>query len=351
MGIKSIGETGLAYLWGKIKANFVSILGTSGNYLTWTKNGTTNNITVPYATKSGGVNITTTDNAVARYDGTSGVLQNSGVTINDSNLLYAPAARFANTIYGISFGRTHETPVETLIKTGIKWIHGKHMPVIHITGYAYGLQSPVEFKIGFYIYENKVGWCGVTNMGAWQPEVFLFKYTNSDNIDCVAVGLKGSCYFLQLQCDVQDEMGKFDNIFTEPRYWNWEFLTTAGTIPVADGGVTCIKVPYKADILSQTWSQITNKPTTISGYGITDAKIANGTITLGNNTITPLTSFTETDPTVPSWAKASSKPSYTASEVGAVPTTRKINGKALSADITLSASDVNALPSTTVIPD
>ena len=31
-----------------------------------------------------------------------------------------------------------------------------------------------------------------------------------------------------------------------------------------------------------------------------------------------ITSYTETDPTVPSWAKASSKPSYTASEVGAV---------------------------------
>lgn len=36
--------------------------------------------------------------------------------------------------------------------------------------------------------------------------------------------------------------------------------------------------------------------TTLSGYGITDAKIENGTITLGSNTITPLTSFTETDP-------------------------------------------------------
>lgn len=60
---------------------------------------------------------------------------------------------------------------------------------------------------------------------------------------------------------------------------------------------------------------------------------------------------TEVDPTVPAWAKASSKPSYTASEVGAVPTTRTVNGKALSADITLSASDVNALPSSTVIPD
>lgn len=33
-------------------AKFVTALGTSGNYLTWTKNGTTNNITVPYATNA-----------------------------------------------------------------------------------------------------------------------------------------------------------------------------------------------------------------------------------------------------------------------------------------------------------
>ena len=33
-----------------------------------------------------------------------------------------------------------------------------------------------------------------------------------------------------------------------------------------------------------------------------------------------ITGYTETDPTVPSWAKASSKPSYTASEVGALST-------------------------------
>ena len=38
-----------------------------------------------------------------------------------------------------------------------------------------------------------------------------------------------------------------------------------------------------------------------------------------------LTSFTETDPTVPSWAKASSKPSYTASEVGALPSNTVVN--------------------------
>ena len=35
---------------------------------------------------------------------------------------------------------------------------------------------------------------------------------------------------------------------------------------------------------------IANKPTTLSGYGITDAKIESGVITLGSDTITPLTS-------------------------------------------------------------
>lgn len=57
----------------------------------------------------------------------------------------------------------------------------------------------------------------------------------------------------------------------------------------------------------------------------------------------------ETDPTVPAWAKAENPPTYTATEVGAVPTTRKINNKELSGDITLSASDVGALPSTTKV--
>ena len=59
-----LDKTRLTYLWGKIKttfstiANTVTSLGTSGNYLTWTKNGTTNNITVPYATSAGSYNET-----------------------------------------------------------------------------------------------------------------------------------------------------------------------------------------------------------------------------------------------------------------------------------------------------
>ena len=40
---------------------------------------------------------------------------------------------------------------------------------------------------------------------------------------------------------------------------------------------------------SHAFSEITSTPTTLAGYGITDAKIENGVITLGSNTITPLT--------------------------------------------------------------
>ena len=42
---------------------------------------------------------------------------------------------------------------------------------------------------------------------------------------------------------------------------------------------------------THNWSDITNTPTTLNGYGITDAYISNGVITLGTNTITPITSL------------------------------------------------------------
>jgi hypothetical protein len=79
---------------------------------------------------------------------------------------------------------------------------------------------------------------------------------------------------------------------------------TATTIAEADGRVlssvtvnelghvTAIasKTLAAADIPSLSWNKITSdKPTTISGYGITDAHIASGVVTLGENTIDPVT--------------------------------------------------------------
>lgn len=62
--------------------------------------------------------------------------------------------------------------------------------------------------------------------------------------------------------------------------------------------------------------------------GIEDGAEANPTnVSVFANDAGYLTTFTETDPTVPSWAKASSKPSYTASEVGALPASTVIPSK------------------------
>lgn len=99
-----------------------------------------------------------------------------------------------------------------------------------------------------------------------------------------------------------------------------------------------------SDIPNLDWSKITSgKPTTLSGYGITDAKIASGVITLGSSSITPLTGITSALVTgalgytpynaanftkanikstlgISDWALAASKPSYTWDDILGRPT-------------------------------
>lgn len=87
-------------------------------------------------------------------------------------------------------------------------------------------------------------------------------------------------------------------------------VSTEGTLSVTGGGT--------ADAVE--WNNVLDKPTTIAGYGITDAKIDNGTITLGDKTITPLTSAPVTS----------------------------VNSK--TGAVVLGASDVGALPADIVIP-
>lgn len=120
------------------------------------------------------------------------------------------------------------------------------------------------------------------------------------------------------------------------------------------GTVTSVRVQATSPVQSSTSTQQTaSLNTTISlanGYGDTKnpygTKTANYVLagpTSGSAAVptfraliaadipdlsdTYLTSYTETDPTVPAWAKASTKPSYTAAEVGALPDTTAIPSK------------------------
>ena len=89
-------------------------------------------------------------------------------------------------------------------------------------------------------------------------------------------------------------------------------------LSVTENGVLSTTGGGTADAVE--WNNVLDTPTTIAGYGITDAKIENGTITLGDKTITPLTSAPVTS----------------------------VNSK--TGAVVLTANDVGALPSDTVIP-
>lgn len=73
-------------------ANFVTSLGTNGNYVTWTKNGTTNNLTVPFATTSNVLNNLGNRTAISGTTvGQSGLrlykVYNNGYPVNFGNVL------------------------------------------------------------------------------------------------------------------------------------------------------------------------------------------------------------------------------------------------------------------------
>lgn len=165
------------------------------------------------------------------------------------------ASRIRNTWYGLATGSTSNTPVETVLYTGIPFTNNK-MIVIHLTGYAYGKQSPVEFKVGFYVYNNSGNMTfvahGATNMGSWKPTIYLFTYTRPDNIKYVALGLAGECYYLQLQADVQVEtIGNFTNINVDPDVWSFSFAQSSDPAIIPAENTNDRKtVSYKADILN-----------------------------------------------------------------------------------------------------
>lgn len=115
-----------------------------------------------------------------------------------------------------------------------------------------------------------------------------------------------------------------------------------------DISLTANDVGASASGHSHAFSAITSKPTTLSGYGITDAVPA--TRKVNNKALSSDISLTASDVGAAAsghshaFSTLTSKPT-TLSGYGitdAVPSTRKVNNKSLSSDISLTASDVGA---------
>lgn len=216
-------------------------------------------------------------------------------TSNDKTEPRFLSSRSGNTIYSIAQFKTAGTPVETVLHTGIQWKSQSYMPVLHLTGYAYGLQSPVEFKVGFYIFNNNIGWCGATNMGAWRPNIYLFK-ENRGGVDYVALGLEGKCYYLMLEVNLQENMSNIPTSIDLTRS-KWYFSTLneddkkAGKpsiIPPSTGtgqSATCVTVPYKQILnnVAQIKFNVTDKDGTTTTTYTGMATTTNFDVTLDYN--------------------------------------------------------------------
>lgn len=93
-------------------------------------------------------------------------------------------------------------------------------------------------------------------------------------------------------------------------------------------GITTSKVNVD-DIINNLTTNVTNKPLSAAQgvvlKALIDAIVVPTKVSELTNDSGYLTNYTETDPTVPAWAKESSKPTYTADEVGAAPSSHAID--------------------------
>lgn len=103
-----------------------------------------------------------------------------------------------------------------------------------------------------------------------------------------------------------------------------EIVKVNGTALTPDANKAVdVPVPTESTVSGWGFTKNTGTYSKPSG-GIPATDLASAVQTSLGKADTALQSYTETDPTVPSWAKASSKPTYTASEVGALPDTTAI---------------------------
>lgn len=217
------------------------------------------------------------------------------------------------------------------------------VPISRIANLAnYYTKGQIDTKIPLAVYVTKNG-----NNYSSSTTFANLHYALSENYrNAVAITSGGIVYQLSFH---DSDVILFSNVNFEEHSQSLLTVDDSGwheeTHVIESGGSSTTQVQSDWNVTdTANPAFIKNKPTIPAAY---DDTALSGRVSALENAgyIT-----SETDPTVPSWAKQPTKPSYTASEVGAVPTTRTINNKALSSNVTLTPSDIGALPASTTIP-
>ncbi len=232
---------------------------------------------------------------------------------------------------------------------------------------------------------TEVGAIANTEPAASITQTDINNWTKKSNLFTVSSDHSGSDYWWELKIDRS-------NLFTLSNSPGNDGYLRSIDLPVNNGSAYATlqfptasgKLALVSDIYSTVpaWARAATKPTyTASEVGALPATTVIPTIPTNvsafNNDAGYLTSFTETDPTVPAWAKEENKPTYTALEVGAIADTApaaaitqaNINSWNSKLDSftetdptvpawakqstkpTYTASEIGALPDTTVIPN
>ncbi|MFA6700855.1 MAG: hypothetical protein WCS28_11895, partial [Thiomicrospira sp.] len=153
---------------------------------------------------------------------------------------YGAKAQVGRVWYGVATADYKNTAKEIVIKTGIPFISSNVMPLIHFFGYAYGIQSPIEMYISFYIFGGAFGYGGCTSTCPWKPTVKLFTYLVG-SVKYVGVALIGDIYFPRFQVDFQDI---WSNSRDYSNNWTVEYNVNTNAdsiVPTTD----LYTVPYK----------------------------------------------------------------------------------------------------------
>ena len=191
------------------------------------------------------------------------------------------------------------------IKTKIPFISSAYMPSIYIKGYAYGKSLPVDLHLAFHVYDlSYFNYC-VSTSGGWAPEVYLSTYTE-DSTKYVAVTLiDGSgVYSPRLFVDYADVWSQSARYYSG---WGYEGSSDV-VVPTSDAvKISYTPIPYatclgtsaanytysslvsalggKSDVgHTHAFSELTSKPTTLEGFGITGGTLTGALTLRGLNT-------------------------------------------------------------------